>query len=271
MAVGRIPLSGEQATMTIRWRRPRCILLRRVDWRAHDPSVSSLGFPGSHKSAGRIRDAVTYAALSPLAVGMHFAAAASSGPAGWLVFISGLTIGALTIATAVSIAWWQRVIAIRDRAEERKQDAARQQEHSTLEAKINRREAWQAEYEYTRKILECGEEITYRVRHDGPYTAAGFAALDTATFRMNCERLAERGMERLRDPLLQLAHKADELTLNAVPEEAILVAAFADGHAPDGKELHSVQRLAILQDRVAQDLADQISIAWKVLRDEWGT
>ena len=130
---------------------------------------------------------------------------------------------------------------------------------------------WQAEYDAIRSLLESSEELAYRVRNDGPYTAADFNALDVATFRMNAERLAERGVARLRDPLLRLAGTATALTQNAVSDQAALMAAYAQDQVPKDMQVHIIQRQAILQDRIARDLAEQITSTWQALRAEWGS
>jgi hypothetical protein len=205
----------------------------------------------------------TYCLSLFLAPRTHLAGAGGSGPSELLTFVTGLVIGVLTIAAAVAIALWQRIIQLHDRAAEREQENARRREQAAHEARISRRQAWQAEYEDIRKLLDCGETLAYRIRHDGPYDAARLAVLDIATFRMNADQL--------RDPLLQLARKADELAQHAVPDETGLTVALSRSEVPHGMELHRVQRLAVLQDRAAQDLAHQIASAWRVLREEWGS
>jgi hypothetical protein len=190
----------------------------------------------------------TYCLSLFLAPRTHLAGAGGSGPSELLTFVTGLVIGVLTIAAAVAIALWQRIIQLHDRAAEREQENARRREQAAHEARISRRQAWQAEYEDIRKLLDCGETLAYRIRHDGPYDAARLAVLDIATFRMNAERLAERGVDQLRDPLLQLARKADELAQHAVPDETGLTVALSRSEVPHGMELHRVQRLAVLQD-----------------------
>jgi hypothetical protein len=201
----------------------------------------------------------------------HLAAPGAGSTAGWLAFASGVILGALAIVVAVVIAWRQRVIQLRDRAADRALENARQQEHEAYEERVAQREMWQAEYDAIRKLLECGEELAYRVRNDGPYTAADFNALDVATFRMNAERLADRGVERLRDPLLQLASTVTALTQNTVPDQAALMTAYTQDQVPKDMQLHVIQRQAILQDRTARDLAEQIAFTWHALRAEWGS
>lgn len=180
----------------------------------------------------------------------------------WPTFVSGVVIGALSIAAAVGIAWWQRVIQVRDRNADRESEGAREREQAT---RGERREVWRADYLDIRALLERGEEIAYRVRRDGPCTAADFNVLGVATLRMDSERLAGRGVQRLREPLLMLASKADELFRNAVQEHATLAA------EPGGTWLHHAQRLAVLQDRAARDVTEQVALAWQTLREEWGS
>lgn len=209
-------------------------------------------------------------ALSRPDTDFHLAAPGAGSTAGWLTFASGVILGALAIVVAVVIAWRQRVIQLRDRAADRDLESARQQDHEAHEEGVAQREMWRAEYDAVRDLLERGEELAYRVRNDGPYTAAKFSALDVATFRMNAERLADRGVEGLRDPLLLLASTATVLTQSAVPDQAALMTAYAQGQVPKDMRLHVVQRQAILQDRTARDLAEQITAAWHALRAEWG-
>lgn len=190
--------------------------------------------------------------------------------AGWVAFASGVILGALAIVVAVVIAWRQRVIQVRDRAADREVENSRDREHAAYEQRVAQREMWRAEYDAIRKLLECGEELAYRVRNDGPYTAADFNALDVATFRMNAERLADRGVDRLRYPLLLLATTATVLMENAVPGQAALITADAQDQEPRNIPLHGIQRQAILQDRTARDLTEQIASTWQALRAEWG-
>ena len=46
--------------------------------------------------------------------------------------------------------------------------------------------------------------------------------------------------------------------------------AYAQGQVPKDMQLHVVQRQAILQDRTARDLTEQITATWHALRAEWG-
>jgi hypothetical protein len=177
---------------------------------------------------------------------------------------------ALAIITAIMIAWRQRVIQLRDRAAERAQEDARREERDAREAKIARREIWRAEYDAIQKLLECCEELAYHVRYEGPCTAAGSACHDVATLRMNSDRLAERGVPRLRDPLLQLARNLDRLVQHAAADGITITASYPQGQATDSLDLHAIQRTAILQDRAERELAGQIASTWTALRTEWG-
>jgi hypothetical protein len=188
----------------------------------------------------------------------------------WLTFAAGVAIGVLTIATPVVIAWRQRVIQIRDLAAERQRERACELERQEHEAKIARREKWQPEYQAIRKHLDNGDTIAYRVLLSGPYTTSEFDALDVATFRMNSEILAARGVERLRRQLLALASLIDELVGHALPDETALAAANGQHHTPDGVQATSPLRLAVLQDRGAHDLAELIKATRQDLRTEWG-
>lgn len=200
----------------------------------------------------------------------HLAAPGAGSSPGWPAFASVVILGALAIVVAVVIAWRQRVIQLRDRAADRDRENARQREREEYEERLAQREMRRAEYDEILKLLEHGEDLAYRVRNDGPCTAADFSALDVATFRMNAERLADRGVEGLRDPLLLLASTATVLTQNAVPDQAALMTAYAQGQVPKDMQLHVVQRQAILQDRTARDLTEQITATWHALRAEWG-
>jgi hypothetical protein len=210
-------------------------------------------------------------ALTRPGTNAHLAASGVGSTIGWLAFASGVILGALAIVVAVVIAWRQRVIQLRDRAADRDLETARQLEHEAHKERVAHREMWRAEYHEIRELLECGEKLAYRVRNDGPCSAADFNTLDVATFRMNAERLADRGIERLRDPLLLLASTATELTQNAAPDQAALITAYAQDQVPKDMQLHVIQRQAILQDRTARDLTEQIASTWHALRAEWGS
>jgi hypothetical protein len=257
--------------MAIRRSPSHCALTRlRVSLRPCRLYSPRFWYPKRRAAVGKSVLTSTYCLSLFLAPSTHLTGA-GSGPSGLLTFVTGLIIGVLTIAVAVAIALWQRIIQLHDRAAEREQENARRREQAAHEARISRRQAWQAEYEDIRKLLDCGETLAYRVRHDGPYDVARMAVLDIATFRMNAERLAERGVVQLRDPLLQLARKADELAQCAIPDEIGLTVALSRSEMSNGMDLHRVARLAVLQDRAAQDLAHQIASAWRVLREEWGS
>lgn len=188
----------------------------------------------------------------------------------WLTFAAGVAIGAFTIATSVLIAWRQRVIQLRDLVAERQRERAVEQERQEHEAKIARREKWQPEYQAIRTHLDCGDTIAYRVLLSGPYTTSEFDALDIATFRMNSEILAARGVERLRLRLLALATLADEMLGNALPDQTALATAHGQYLTSDSAQPRSPLRLAVLQDRGARDLAELIKATRQDLRTEWG-
>jgi hypothetical protein len=187
---------------------------------------------------------------------------------GWPTFVSGIAIGALTIAAAIAIAWWQRVIQLRDRAAERAGQEALHEERTARQVKVARREVWQADYHAIRNLLECCEELSYHVRHEGPLTATEFAAHGVASLRMNSERLAQRGVPGLRELLVLLAHDLDGLIQHAAVENALTTGPAHD--SLDRSQLHSIQRSAVLQDRAERELAGQITATWLALRSEWG-
>jgi hypothetical protein len=88
---------------------------------------------------------------------------------------------------------------------------------------------------------------------------------------MDSERLAERGVPRLRGPLLQLADDLDRLVQHAAADETAPMAVHADGQVLGRVHLHDVQRTAILQDRAERELAGQVGSTWQALRTEWGS
>lgn len=188
----------------------------------------------------------------------------------WLTFAAGVVIGAFGIIVSVLIAWRQRVIQLHDRAADREQEHLHELELQEHQAKISRREQWQPEYDAIRIHLDSGETLAYRVLLGGPFTEAEFNALDLATFRMHTEILADRGIERMREPLLFLAYLADNLVQNAVPEEIAAVLM----HNPNGSEACPTTkvafRCAVLQDRTARDLAELVKKTRQTLRTEWG-
>jgi hypothetical protein len=188
----------------------------------------------------------------------------------WLTFAEGVTIGALTIATSVVIAWKQRVIQVRDLAAERQRERAGELERQEREAKVARREELQPEYQAIRKHLDNGDTIAYRVLLNGPYTTSDFDALDVATFRMNSEILAARGVEHLRVQLQALASSIEELVGHALPDQTALATANGQHRMPNSVHATSLLRLAVLQDRAAHDLAELIKTIRQDLRSEWG-
>lgn len=184
-------------------------------------------------------------------------------------FVSGIVTGALTMVLMVMIARWQRVFELRDRAADRAVEEALRQERGAHEAKVARREVWRADYNAIHGLLESCEELAYHVRHDGPLTQAGFEAQNVASLRMKVERLAERGVPGLREPLANLANSLDLLVQCAAIESASMT---VPTHGPVlGRNLHEMQRTAILQDRAEHVLTERITVAWAVLRTEWGS
>jgi hypothetical protein len=189
---------------------------------------------------------------------------------GWLTFTVGVITGASGIVVPVLIAWRQRVIQIRDRTADHKEGRIRELEREEREAKIRRRGQWQPEYDAIRKHLDCGETLAYDVLLRGPFTTAEFDALDVTTLRMNSEILANRDVERMREPLLELAELIDDLVQNAVLDEVSLVALSGQTRPPDYPTTRDTFRHAVLQDRAARDLAELIKNARRILRTEWG-
>jgi hypothetical protein len=188
----------------------------------------------------------------------------------WLTFTVGAVAGAFGIVVPVLVAWRQRVIQIRDRSAERELERERQLEREEHQAKIARREKWQPEYQEIRQCLDCGEKLAYSVLDNGACTLGELEALDVGTFIIKSRILAERGIERLRDPLLGLVERADDLRRHIIPEEVASMAVGVPNQLPDGVECRSLLREAILQDRAAQFLAAEIKAARSVLREEWG-
>jgi hypothetical protein len=94
-------------------------------------------------------------------------------------------------------------------------------------------------------------------------------ALDVATFRVNTEILADRGVEHMREPLLAIAGPVDDLVQNAVPDEVSLVVQHGQNRPPDCPTARVSLRRAVLQDRAARDLAELIKNARQILRTEW--
>ncbi len=188
----------------------------------------------------------------------------------WLTFAAGVAIGALTIATSVVIAWRQRVIQVRDLAAQRQEERAAELQRQEHAAKIERREKWQPEYQAIRKHLDCGDTLAYRVLLNGPYTTGEFDALDVATFRMNSEILAARGVEGLHKQLLGLASLVEEMVGHALPDQTALANANGQSHTSGDARARSLLRAAVLQDRCARNLAEQIKATRQDLRAEWG-
>lgn len=190
----------------------------------------------------------------------------------WLVLVSGILIGVLTIGVAVAIAWWQRLIQLRDRSADRAEQRQRELSERERQQRLADRDAWEAEYLEIRELLKLGERVAYQVVHEGPYIADELTGLGVARFRMEADQLASRCPQALHAPLLSLAKRAELLTQSAVPDPHTIEAAYATGGpVPARLGVRAGQLLAIQQDRAARELGEEVGIAWKVLRDEWGS
>lgn len=182
----------------------------------------------------------------------------------WLTFITGLAVGLLGIAVAIALAVRQRVAdrkrAADELAAQRERDDVLRREREDLEAKIARRESWRIQYEKIDGLLDQMSDAAYRVRNQGPYTAAGFTTLDVETAKMRAERLAAGGIDALQKPLLRLVTLADQLVQAAIPDSATVAEANLPG----------AYRMAVAQDRTARDLLEQIGLTRDILHGEWG-
>jgi hypothetical protein len=188
----------------------------------------------------------------------------------WLMFAEGAVVGGFTIVASVVIAFWQRLIQLHDRAADRKRERERDRERTERQSKIERRERWQPEYEEIRHWLDGGETRAYRVLDTGPYTTSELDAQGVTTFIIKYKILSERGIERLRNPLLELANRTADLQRHAMSGEEARVAIGTDGRTSDASQPRRLLREAVLQDRAAHGIADQIKAARQVLREEWG-
>jgi hypothetical protein len=181
----------------------------------------------------------------------------------------------LTIGLTIFIAWRQRIFQLRDRSADRaaleQQQQAEREERHRQEDRVARRDVWRQEYDEIRELLKRGEAIAYQIRNHGPLTAAELTAASVDAFTMEAEQLSRRGVEPLRAPLLKIAAIGQELARTAAPDDTTVVAAYQTG-SPVAQALQprSLQRLAVQQDRAAQDLTDEIDPCWQLLRDEWG-
>lgn len=54
---------------------------------------------------------------------------------------------------AIVIAWWQRVIQLRDRAEDRAEQQRRQDDERDPQRRLDHRDVWRAEYDEIRELL----------------------------------------------------------------------------------------------------------------------
>jgi hypothetical protein len=119
----------------------------------------------------------------------------------------------------------------------------------------------EADYQEIRGFLNLAQDIAYRICNEGPYTADELTALGLAKLTADAEKLAERGLQALQAPLLEVASVARRLSQTAVPDVA-----------PDtGQVVRTVLRHAVAQDRAARELAEAVHQARLDLRDEWGS
>jgi hypothetical protein len=182
----------------------------------------------------------------------------------WLMFAEGAVVGGLTIIATIVIAWRQRVIQLRDRTGERELERQRVEHQNKIEGRAK----WQPEYDEIRQCLDYGETLAYRVLDTGPCSTSELDDLGLTTLAIKCKILAERGIERLRNPLLKLADLTADLRRHAVAEgDFTTVGAYSHGSNDPRKNL---LRAAVAQDRAAREIADQIKFARRMLREEWG-
>ncbi|WP_067504292.1 hypothetical protein [Actinoplanes sp. TFC3] len=195
----------------------------------------------------------------------------------WLAVAAGIVIGIVGMTVAVAIARWQRRHEIdkegSDQAE-RSREGARQAEYQLeLQNQQARRDARQHQYIETSELLRLGQQIEWRIRHDGPFTATGLDALRLGEFARETEQLSARVPDRLRLPLQRLAATANRLQQTAMREGAGRPALLSSGSEPDltVTASHADFRLAVEQERVAQEMHREVAGAWAELTDEWGS
>lgn len=203
-------------------------------------------------------------------------AAASGGiaPGVWFSSSVGAVIGIGASLVAFLIARWQRRIQVIDRSALRAEEARARQRADEQHERIVHREVWRSEYEEIGRVLGLGDDIVYKIRHDGPFGAAGLRGLKVDEFAMKAEQLAGRGVEVLSAPLRKIADLARDIERQVVPEESALLAAYAKPArfpAPEGMRLGALCRTAVLQDRSALELDGEIRSARQLLREEWGS
>jgi hypothetical protein len=203
-------------------------------------------------------------------------AAASSGitPGNWLAAGVGIVVGVGSGLLIFMIARWQRRIEVIDRSALRAEQAQAQRRADEQHERIVHREVWRSEYEEIGRVLSLGDDIVYRIRHDGPFGAAGVRRLKVDEFAMKAEQLAGRGVEVLSAPLQKIADLARDIERQVVPEDSALLAAYARPArvpAPEGMRLGALCRTAVLQDRSALELDGEIRTARQLLKEEWGS
>jgi hypothetical protein len=195
----------------------------------------------------------------------------------WLAIAAGIVIGVVGMIVAIAIARWQRRHDINeegsDQTERRQEEARQAQRELVLQNQQARRDARQHLYIEANELLRLGQQIEWHIRHDGPFTAIGLAALRLGEFARETEQLSARVPDRLRLPLQRLAATAGRLTQTAMREGAGRPAIRSsdselDLTAPTG---HADFRLAVQQERVAQEMHREVAGAWAALTDEWGS
>ncbi|GIJ46883.1 hypothetical protein Val02_37690 [Virgisporangium aliadipatigenens] len=200
---------------------------------------------------------------------LHPTALATSSEWDAFVDVSGPVIGIVgVIIAAVGIIVARRQASRHEATtrEQREQDRRAAEER---DRKIANREGWRTDHEQIRELLDRGSTLGHQVRHDGPFSGDGFDAIGLAAFRIRAEQLSSLGVEPLREPLLRLADLAERLGRTAVPAD--------HGRIPSSttltitrRELLATHRLAVAQDRAAQELIEEVGRARQALRDEWG-
>jgi hypothetical protein len=216
---------------------------------------------------------VRAAELLPTSWNADLARSAGITAGEWLDVGTGIAIGVLLMLGAILIAWWQRVIQVRDRAVERAAQAELRREEQERQNHLDRRDEWRAEYDETRGLLKRCVAAVDKVLDNGPYTSAGFAALGLDALRMEAEQQARLGFDGLRSQLRLVSEKIDNLVRAAVPEESDVMSAHAASDVTlivPTLQLRAVQQQAVRQYRAAAELSDEINKAWRTLRIEWG-
>ncbi|MDM4722173.1 hypothetical protein QTQ03_22235 [Micromonospora sp. WMMA1363] len=173
-------------------------------------------------------------------------------------------VGILGIGVAVALARRQRAVermhAEAALADQRDRDAAARRERVEQAAKVGRRDSWRIRFEKIDGELDQLVDVASRVLNQGPCTSAGFTALDLEDIQMRAERLADCGIDPLKEPLLELVTLVGRLLDAAISSSATL----------DGSDLRAAYRLAVTQDRVAHEIRQQVSVTRELLHGEWG-